>query len=250
MINTDGFVLYTIREARERLNLCDTTIRTYIRKGKIKATWIGGRMYVADQHIREYLDAVTMAATNTAAAIRATEPKREPATDRYFAIGIYDDDVTVNGIDGDQLQIIPVEITRDEYDEMQRRNFYVYSTERYARQILDALRKDGYDGERVPVFDAILRRADRYRIEKTKREVKAIGAGGMDETGVIDVTVLWDDETGIGLELETDDIVADPERGENPFRTPTGRKTARGIADDLRAYARAKGWNVGHAVAG
>ena len=79
--------------------------------------------------------------------------------------------------------------------------------------------------------------AERYRIERTKKEVRAITTDGADATGVADVTIVWDDTEGIGLELPPyGDIVADPERGENPFTTPEGREHAKEVAKEIERY--------------
>lgn len=78
---------------------------------------------------------------------------------------------------------------------------------------------------------------NKYRIERTKKEVRAIGANGADAIGIADVTIVWDDEEGIGLELPPyDGVVADPERGCNPFVTPEGRKHANEVALGIMNY--------------
>lgn len=79
--------------------------------------------------------------------------------------------------------------------------------------------------------------AERYRIERTKKEVRAIDTNGADATGVADVTIVWDEVEGIGLELfPYGDIVADPKRGENPFTTPEGREHAKEVAREIEKY--------------
>lgn len=79
--------------------------------------------------------------------------------------------------------------------------------------------------------------AERYRIERTKKEVRAITPNGADATGVTDVTIVWDEVEGIGLELPPyGDIVADPKRGENPFTTPEGREHAKEVARKIEKY--------------
>ena len=78
---------------------------------------------------------------------------------------------------------------------------------------------------------------EKYRIERTKKEVQTIGANRADATGVADVTIVWDDEEGIGLELPPyDGVVADPKRGENPFTTPEGREHANEVARGIINY--------------
>lgn len=90
----------------------------------------------------------------------------------------------------------------------------------------------------------------KYRVERTRKPVRAIGAYGQDTTGVVDVTILWDDVEGIGLELPSQapddpemippfgDVVALPERvGRGYFTTPEGLKHGAEIADQLKEYA-------------
>ena len=76
----------------------------------------------------------------------------------------------------------------------------------------------------------------KYRVENTKRVVKAIGSHGEDATGVVNVTQVWDDEEGIGVELPYRDIIADPDNGRNPFLTPDGRDHAREVAERIEEY--------------
>ena len=65
--------------------------------------------------------------------------------------------------------------------------------------------------------------AERYRIERTKKEVRAITP----------------EVEGIGLELPPyGDIVADPKRGENPFTTPEGRQHAKDVAREIEKYVK------------
>lgn len=155
MIETDGFKFYTLKEVRQRIKVSDPTIRGYIKRGKIKAVFMWGRWYISDQHLREYMERAAATATNTAAAIKATDTEKEPGTTRVYAVGVYERDVTADGIKADDLQIIPMEVTADEWAAMQERNLYVYTMELYAVQILDAIKRDGFNPERVPVFDAM-----------------------------------------------------------------------------------------------
>lgn len=154
MIETDGYKFYTLKEAQKTLDISSPTIRDYIRKGKIKAAFMFGRWYISEVHLREYMERASSTATNTAAAIRATNPdEKEPSTTKVYAVGVHEKDVTAAGIPPRLLKIIPMEVTAAELDEMQKRNFYVYTSELYATQILEALRRDGFQPERVPVFD-------------------------------------------------------------------------------------------------
>lgn len=79
--------------------------------------------------------------------------------------------------------------------------------------------------------------AEKYRVERIKKEVRAMGTNGADATEVADVTIVWDDEEGIGLELPPyDGVVTDPGRGENPFTTPEGRQHANKVALGIMDY--------------
>ena len=78
--------------------------------------------------------------------------------------------------------------------------------------------------------------AEKYRIEHTEKEVQTV-IGADIEVTLADVTVVWDDEEGIGLELPPyGDIVADPKRGENPFTTPEGREHAEDVIIEIEKY--------------
>lgn len=80
----------------------------------------------------------------------------------------------------------------------------------------------------------------KYRIEKTKRAVQAIGPGGSDAEGVTTITIVWNDAENIGVEYETpyfaSAIVSDPERGASPFLTDEGRHHAREVAKAIEKY--------------
>ena len=82
----------------------------------------------------------------------------------------------------------------------------------------------------------------RYRVERTQKEVQALGLDGKASTGVTDVTIVWDDVEGIGLELPPyGDIVADPKRGDNPFTTAEGRQHAKDVAKGIENYIKQNG---------
>lgn len=82
----------------------------------------------------------------------------------------------------------------------------------------------------------------RYRVERTQKEVQALGLDGEPSTGVADVTIVWDDVEGIGLELPPyGDIVADPKRGDNPFSTAEGRQHAKDVAKGIENYIKQNG---------
>ena len=76
----------------------------------------------------------------------------------------------------------------------------------------------------------------KYRIENTRKSVRAIGINGQQTTGVTDVTIVWDDEEGIGLELPPyGDIVGLPEKGVK-FDTEERRAHARQVAKAIQEY--------------
>ncbi len=76
--------------------------------------------------------------------------------------------------------------------------------------------------------------AEKYRIEHTEKEVQTV-IGADIEVTLADVTVVWDDEEGIGLELPPyDGIVA--KRGTNPFATPEGREHAKDVIMEIEKY--------------
>ena len=76
--------------------------------------------------------------------------------------------------------------------------------------------------------------AEKYRIEHTEKEVQTVKGADIEVT-LADVTVVWDDEEGIGLELPPHDgIVA--KRGTNPFATPEGREHAKDVDIEIEKY--------------
>jgi hypothetical protein len=76
--------------------------------------------------------------------------------------------------------------------------------------------------------------AKKYRIEHTEKEVQTV-IGTDIEVTLADVTVVWDDEEGIGLELPPHDgIVA--KRGTNPFATPEGKEHAKDVVREITKY--------------
>lgn len=79
---------------------------------------------------------------------------------------------------------------------------------------------------------------EKYRIEKTRRSVRAIGYNGQDTIGVTDITIVWDDEEGIGLELPPyGDIVGLREKGVR-FDTEEQRIHARKVAKAIQEYVK------------
>ena len=78
----------------------------------------------------------------------------------------------------------------------------------------------------------------KYRIERTRKPVRAIGANGQDTTGLTDVTIVWDDEEGIGVELfPYSDVVGSIEKGVK-FDTEENRNHARQVANAIQEYAK------------
>lgn len=50
------FRTYTIQEVAERLKMAESTIRTYIREGKLKAARFGTRVRISQQHLEEFFN--------------------------------------------------------------------------------------------------------------------------------------------------------------------------------------------------
>lgn len=75
-----------------------------------------------------------------------------------------------------------------------------------------------------------------YRIERTRKTVRAIGPDGHDTMGSAKVTIVWDDNEGIGLECPPyGDIVGNPEKGIK-FDTEDKRNHARQVARAIQKY--------------
>lgn len=52
----DGIILYTLAEVAEKLQLSERTLHTYIKQQKIKAVKIGGRWYISEENLRNFLN--------------------------------------------------------------------------------------------------------------------------------------------------------------------------------------------------
>lgn len=50
------FRTYTIKQAAERLQMAESTIRTYIKEGKLKAARFGTRVRISQQHLEEFFN--------------------------------------------------------------------------------------------------------------------------------------------------------------------------------------------------
>lgn len=50
------FRTYTIQEVAERLKLAESSIRTYIKEGKLKAARFGTRVRISHQHLEEFFN--------------------------------------------------------------------------------------------------------------------------------------------------------------------------------------------------
>lgn len=154
MIETDGYKFLTLREARDRLKISEPTIRENIRQGKIKASFFFGRWYIPERHLLDFIKHADERATTTAAAFRAANRKRRDASViRRYAIGVYSDDLTDGGFTAECLKIIPIDVTPAELKELQDGNYYVFTSEPFAKKIRAALMYDGFTAARVPVFD-------------------------------------------------------------------------------------------------
>ncbi len=46
---------YDVQEAAELLNITATTVRDYIKKGKLSAQKVGTRYYIAEENIQSFL---------------------------------------------------------------------------------------------------------------------------------------------------------------------------------------------------
>lgn len=48
------FRVYTIEEVAELLKLAESSIRTYIREGKLKHARFGNRVRISEEHLKEF----------------------------------------------------------------------------------------------------------------------------------------------------------------------------------------------------
>jgi len=55
MIEIENIKLFDIDDISNKLNVTPTTIRTYVRKGRIKAIKIRGKLYFSEQNLKAFL---------------------------------------------------------------------------------------------------------------------------------------------------------------------------------------------------
>lgn len=55
MIKIDDLVVYDVIETAELLHVHPQTVRNYLRQGKLKGQKVGGKQYVTDDTIKEFL---------------------------------------------------------------------------------------------------------------------------------------------------------------------------------------------------
>lgn len=55
MIKVDDLVVYDVKECAEMLNISEQTVRKYIRNGSLKGQKVGGKQYVTEDTIKEFL---------------------------------------------------------------------------------------------------------------------------------------------------------------------------------------------------
>ena len=52
----DGIKMYTLFEVAQKLHLTERTLHTYIKNKKIKAVKIGGRWYISEDNLKNFLN--------------------------------------------------------------------------------------------------------------------------------------------------------------------------------------------------
>lgn len=55
MIKVDDLVVYDIKECAEMLNISVQTVRKYVRNGSLKGQKVGGKQYVTEDTIKDFL---------------------------------------------------------------------------------------------------------------------------------------------------------------------------------------------------
>jgi len=55
MIKVDDLVVYDVKECAEMLNISEQTVRKYVRNGSLKGQKVGGKQYVTEDTIKEFL---------------------------------------------------------------------------------------------------------------------------------------------------------------------------------------------------
>lgn len=58
MIKVDDLVVYDIKECAEMLNISAQTVRKYVRNGSLKGQKVGGKQYVTEGTIKDFLKGV------------------------------------------------------------------------------------------------------------------------------------------------------------------------------------------------
>ena len=54
-IGRETTILYTQKEAADLIGVCPRTLRNYLRAGRIPYVKIRGRVYIWDQHLKQYI---------------------------------------------------------------------------------------------------------------------------------------------------------------------------------------------------
>ena len=55
MIKVDDLVVYDVKECAEMLNISEQTVRKYVRNGSLKGQKVGGKQYVTEETIKDFL---------------------------------------------------------------------------------------------------------------------------------------------------------------------------------------------------
>lgn len=55
MIKVDDLVVYDVKECAEMLNISEQTVRKYVRNGSLKGQKVGGKQYVTEDTIKDFL---------------------------------------------------------------------------------------------------------------------------------------------------------------------------------------------------
>ena len=55
-IKLGSIVLYTTKELTRKLDITSVTLRTYIKRGRIKGQKVGGRWLVSEEAVREFFN--------------------------------------------------------------------------------------------------------------------------------------------------------------------------------------------------
>lgn len=58
MIKLGNITAYTVQEIAEKFNISAETVRTYIKKGKLKACKMGTKYYVTEDNLKAYLEGI------------------------------------------------------------------------------------------------------------------------------------------------------------------------------------------------